>query len=356
LLLFLLLYNLGGAFSVVQVANNKDALWFTSISAYMAVIAGFFALATTADPQGTMKTIRNAWMIAAVCGAVTGIAGYFDIAGTGEAWAPISRAKGTFKDPNVLSTFLIPAAIFIIQDVLLKRGGWTWLKLPALAVIAFGIFLAFSRGAWINLLASVTLTATLLFVLTPSLVVRGRIFIYSVLGVVLAAGALSVALSFETIREVFEVRFNFAQSYDVGETGRFGDQLNFLPMLLVSPNGLGPFEYSKIFGGDPHNVYLNAFAAYGWLGGISYLLLVVTTIMVGWRTVMSRTPLQMHAVAIFCPMLATILQGVQIDTDHWRHFFVMVGLMWGLYAATVEYEADRRLEAHQLPRQMTAFR
>jgi Ni,Fe-hydrogenase I large subunit len=36
-------------------------------------------------------------------------------------------------------------------------------------------------------------------------------------------------------------------------------------------------------------------------------------------------------------LLATILQGVQIDTDHWRHFYILLGLSWGLYAATVEH-------------------
>ena len=37
---------------------------------------------------------------------------------------------------------------------------------------------------------------------------------------------------------------------------------------------LGPLHFQKIFGQDPHNVYINAFASYGWLGGISYFLLM----------------------------------------------------------------------------------
>ena len=339
LILFLLLYNLGGALSVVQVAQNEKALWFSFISIYMAVTSLFFAFAVTNDPSGTMRIVRSGWIVAGVFASITGLTGYFNVAGMGEAWAPISRAQGTFKDPNVISTFLIPPAMFVIQDILLKRGGWILLKLPALSIICFCLFLAFSRGAWVNFVAAVALMVGLHFVLTQSIAIRGRIFVYTVLGVLAAGLALAFALSFEAVREIFVIRFSLQQSYDVGETGRFGDQLRFLSLLVVSPNGLGPFEYSKIFSGDPHNVYLNAFAAYGWLGGFSYILLAISTIFVGWRTIMSQTPVQVHALAVFCPLLTTILQGVQIDTDHWRHFYLLLGLIWGLYAATLRYEA-----------------
>jgi hypothetical protein len=28
-----------------------------------------------------------------------------------------------------------------------------------------------------------------------------------------------------------------------------------------------------------------------------------------------------------------------IDTDHWRHFWMMLGAMWGMFAATQSYKA-----------------
>ncbi|MBS0528129.1 MAG: O-antigen ligase domain-containing protein, partial [Proteobacteria bacterium] len=31
-----------------------------------------------------------------------------------------------------------------------------------------------------------------------------------------------------------------------------------------------------------------------------------------------------------------------IDTDHWRHFWLMLGTMWGMFAATHQYKADAR--------------
>jgi hypothetical protein len=29
-----------------------------------------------------------------------------------------------------------------------------------------------------------------------------------------------------------------------------------------------------------------------------------------------------------------------IDTDHWRHYFLLVGLVWGLFVATERYAGE----------------
>ena len=93
---------------------------------------------------------------------------------------------------------------------------------------------------------------------------------------------------------MLQERASFSQSYDVGETGRFGLQKRSIPLLLEEPNGFGPLRFRTVMGADPHNVYINAFASYGWLGGISYLALIAATMVLGWRM---RLPA--HAVAGF---------------------------------------------------------
>lgn len=335
LIVFLLLYNIGGAASLVPVFYDRDAVTFIAVSSYLGVTAIFFCFLVAGDPTGSMAIIRNAWIVSGVIASLTGIAGYFDVAGMGAAWAPISRAQGTFKDPNVLSTYLVPPAVFIIQGFLLGRTKWRLPSLCALLVILAGIFLAFSRGAWANAAASILLLFFLTFLVSPTIRVRTRVVIIALTGAIGVAGLLSLALSFENVRGMFEERAVLVQSYDAGETGRFGDQARSVPMLLVRPNGFGPLQYRHHFTNDPHNVYLNAFASYGWLGGFAYLLLILSTFAIVWRAVFTASPVQHHAIAIACPLMFTILQGVQIDTDHWRHFYLMLGLLWGLYAATV---------------------
>jgi hypothetical protein len=107
--------------------------------------------------------------------------------------------------------------------------------------------------------------------------------------------------------------------------------------MLDSPNGFGPSGFRNQFGKDPHNVFLNAFVSYGWLGGFAYLLMCISTVAAGWKASMARTPWQAYSIAVFCPMVAVILQGIQIDTDHWRHFYLLMGIVWGLFSASMAY-------------------
>ncbi len=338
MVLFMIAYNVGGGLSVLPVTGIPKTTQFVIVSIYMGISAIFIANVVADDTIKRIAVIKNAYIIAAVLGSIVGLIGYFNIGGMGETWAPILRAQGTFKDPNVLGTFLIAPAIFLIQDFLLGRQRWPISASIALLIIIAGLFFAFSRGAWISAMASGIMLVGLMFVLTPSPRLRTRIVLLCIFGVIALVGLLSVALSIEKIRLLFAERANFLNSYDGGETGRFGNQLRSIPVLLQSPNGLGPLQFSPMFGQDPHNVYINAFSSYGWLGGFSYLLLILSTIIIGIKTVFSRTPWQAFAIAVWCPLFFTILQGIQIDTDHWRHFYLLLGLMWGLYAATVRYQ------------------
>jgi len=340
LIVFLTLYNIGGVASLSQALSDPLAVTFTVVSVYMAVTALFFAFCVAAKPMGRMNVIRNGYVIAGLFGAITGIVGYFDIGSLGESWAPIQRAQGTFKDPNVLSTFLVPPAIFLIQGFLLGTVRWRVVSALTLAIMLGALFLAFSRGAWFNMVLATVLLTGVTFIVIPSSVLRMRIIVLVAIGTLLTIGMLAFLFSFDQVRDLFAERATLIKSYDAGETGRFGNQLNAIPILLDSPLGLAPIRFRHIFGEDPHNVYLNAFAGYGWLGGISYILLILATLAAGWKAIFTRTPWQHHAIAVFCPLFATILQGVQIDTDHWRHFYLLLGLIWGLYAASVAYRPD----------------
>lgn len=346
LIVFLSVYNIGGFLSVMPIVYDSKARMFVIISVYMAITAIFFAMAVLRDPMRILAVMRNAWVFAGLIASINGMIGYFNVFGLGEAWAPISRAQGMFKDPNVLSTFLIMPFVFLVQDIVVLRSRWSWLKIPVLVVIAAGLFLAFSRGAWINAIAATGLMIGLSFVLTPSLALRGRIILYAITGVIVFGILLSVALSIPAVREIFLIRFSLKQEYDVGETGRFARQFKSLFELVALPNGYGPLQFGLKWGEDPHNVFLNAFASYGWLGGFSYLLLIVSTIMGMWQSIFSKTPWQHHSIAVNCVMLTTILQGVQIDTDHWRHFYTLLGLSWGLYAATIGWQASQGKAVH----------
>ena len=123
-------------------------------------------------------------------------------------------------------------------------------------------------------------------------------------------GAFAVEI-FEVINRflIFALFQQCQTGIQTGEFGRFGNQINSIHMLLELPFGFGPLQFGKIFGLDPHNVYINAFGSYGWLGGITYMLMIISTIIVGFRGLLIRTPWQGQSIALFCTFFATALQG-----------------------------------------------
>jgi hypothetical protein len=227
-----------------------------------------------------------------------------------------------------------------MQDVVLARGAGAWRRLLMMLVMMLAILLTFSRGGWGVLVVSSVTLIVLTFATTRSARLRVRIAIVGLGCVLLAVLALAIAVSIPSIGAMFIERSSLDQSYDVGELGRFGSQLRSIPMLLELPLGFGPLRFDEFFPAAPHNVYINAFSAYGWLGGVSYLAFALTTIAVGFRTVFQRSRVQSEAVAVWSCLLPQILQGAQIDTDHWRHLFMLFGCLYGL-AAAVAIEAKK---------------
>jgi hypothetical protein len=312
------------------------------------ITAIFLAAIMADDTLARLETLRRGYLFAAWCAGFAAVLGYFNVAGLGGVFTLYGRASGTFKDPNVLGPFLVPPIVFALQHILIGRLGLAR-GLMVMSVPLAALFLTFSRGAWGNLAGSVLLMVALTFLTTAGATRRARIVFLTLAAFVLMVLALLVALSFENIRSVFEVRASLDQSYDQGVTGRFGNQLRSIPLLLGEPNGFGPLRFRWFFPEDPHNVYINAFASYGWLGGFAWLGLMAATCYVGWALVFRRSPWQNHAIVLWSVLFITILQGIQIDTDHWRHVYLMLGLVWGL-AALARPSPSGQPPASPLPR------
>jgi hypothetical protein len=55
------------------------------------------------------------------------------------------------------------------------------------------------------------------------------------------------------------------------------------------------------------------------------------------RAAFTRTPWQLYVIATLATFVGEVAEGFIIDTDHWRHFFLLLGVVWGLAAATDRY-------------------
>ncbi len=337
----LALFNVGGVLALLPFLDNRESVTFIAISVYISITAVFFAGLIAKSPLDRLTIIRSGYVAAGCIASCFALIGYFNIAGLAEHFTLYGRASGTFKDPNVLGPFLAPPLVWLTQDIMLRRGGALRNIIPLVLMLA-ALFLSFSRGAWGVWAASTAMMVGLTYFTTPSARLRQRIATLSLLGIVAILILLAIALSIPAIRDVFEVRASLSQDYDLGETGRFGAQLRSLPMLLDAPFGFGPLQFRNHFHGeDPHDVYINAFASYGWTGGLFYCAFTVATVYLGWHLVFQRTPFQTQAIPIWSCLFIQILQGFQIDTDHWRHLFLLTGAAYGLIASSRLYLSGR---------------
>jgi hypothetical protein len=340
LLLLLVLLNVGYSIGAIPFIEQSDVANWIATSWYMAVTVIFFAMVVSEDTFARLDMLRRGLIVGGVIAATAGIAGYFNLVPGGHDLLTLyERARGTFKDPNVLGAFLILPALFALQSVVSDGFAKSFRSTIALGIMALAILLAFSRAAWGGLALTSAFMLALMMLTSRSRQQRSRIVVMSVVAVILVVLLVAVLLSFDSIREMFNQRASFDQSYDEGRFGRFGRHVLGADMALDLPFGIGPLQFHNYFPEDTHNSYLNAFMSGGWIAGICYPALVFITVIMGFRHVFVPVPWQRAYLAIFAAFLGTVGESLVIDTDHWRHFWMMLGAMWGMFAATQSYLA-----------------
>jgi hypothetical protein len=305
---------------------------------YMAITAVFFAMVCLQDTGERAEALAHGYLAGGVIAALAGIAGYFNLVPGGyDLLTFAGRARGTFKDPNVLAAFLIFPAIYSLQRVI-EGSFWSAMRnAAAFGIIALAIFLAFSRAAWGTLAGASALMVALMFITAPTQKQRMRIVFLAALAVALLLAAVAALLSFDKIDALFKERASLNQPYDSGRFGRFGRHLLGAAMALEHPTGIGPLQFRRFFPEDTHNSFLNAFMSGGWISGILYPALVFITAAYGLRQVFVRTPWQRIYIVVIATFLVTLGESFIIDTDHWRHYFLLVGLTWSLAIASSRF-------------------
>lgn len=345
LVLALVLLNVGYTISAIPLLDQSEVASWIATSWYMAVTVVFFAMVTSEDTAARLDMLRRGLVVGAIVASLSAIAGYFNLVGGHDLLTLYERARGTFKDPNVLGAFLILPALFALQSVVSDKLLKASRNVIAFGIMSLAILLAFSRAAWGGLVLTSAFMLVLMVLTSRTNAQRSRIIIMSIVAVVLGLALIAVLLSFDSIAEMFKQRASFDQSYDEGRFGRFGRHILGAEMALDLPFGIGPLQFHRFFPEDTHNSYLNAFMSGGWLSGACYPALVFTTVIMGFRHIFVRVPWQRAYLAVFSAFVGTVGESFVIDTDHWRHFWMMLGAMWGMIAAAQIYKIKSSDEA-----------
>jgi hypothetical protein len=338
LALLLVLYNIGFSVAAISVLDAPKTTIWVATSWYLAATAVFFAALIAEDPRRLTPLVRGT-MVAAALAALAALVGYSQIVpALSDLFLRYGRARGTFNDPNVLGAFLIFPMLVAMGRIFAGRRG-TLSAYALVALFASALLLSFSRGAWAQAAFAALLMMLLSFLTSRSGAERLRIVLIAGVGVALLAGLIVLLLSFENVAALFSQRASFEQDYDLGQFGRFGRHVLGMRLALDHPLGLGPLQFHNLFVEDPHNAFLNAFMSGGWLSGLTYLALMLMTLVLGLRYAFVATPWQRAYLALYCAFAGTFAESLIIDSEHWRHFYLIVGALWGLMLASQRYLA-----------------
>lgn len=350
---FTTLWLLAAAGALIGMAFSQDLHGtgiHVAVTLYLYAACVVLAAFVAYDPMRHARLILNAWSFAALVAASAALLGYLSIIPGGyELFTEYGRATGTFKDPNVFAPFLIVPLLYLINVALERPLRGMVLPLFLTAILMLGVFFSFSRGAWINLTLSLALYGYLLLVTTRKARVRLKLLSLLLLGALFAAIAVMAALSSNEISSLLLQRASFDQSYDQGAEGRFGGQQKALGMIAEKPLGIGALEFGQRYHPEAaHNVYLTMFLNSGWLGGAMYLLLVLLSLAFGLRFAMRGTEIRPMFLAVYAAFVGMAGEGIIIDSDHWRHFYVLMALLWGMMAADYSHPSPVAACAHTM--------
>jgi len=335
----LVLINTGYCISGWTVFDDVRVLPWLLTSWYLALTALFFAAMLGVNTQERLDALIRGCVIGGVIASVAAIIGYFRVfPSLNDLLLLYDRARGTFKDPNVLGAFLIFPTLLVLQSVFAGTFRQVAKGTMLLGLMVPAILLSFSRAAWGQMVYTAAIMLTLTFMTTRSPSHRLRIVLFSMAGVVMMGLFIAALLSIDIVADLFQQRASLEQSYDLGAQGRFARYWLGAVFALDKPIGIGPLQFAKFFPEDTHDSFLNAFMSGGWLSGACYPVLVALTLAFGFRAVFVRTPWQPTMIATFAGFFGVVSESVIIDIDHWRHTFLLLGVMWGLIAATRRYE------------------
>jgi O-antigen ligase len=310
-----------------------------AVTLYLYASTILFAGFVANSPRAHTELILKAWTVAALIAAGAGLIGYFGLLpGAYDLFTENSRATGTFKDPNVFGPFLVVPVLYLLSSALQRSVTGMLMPLALAGILMLAVFLSFSRGAWANLALALAIFGYLTLVTTSRAIVRLKIVALLAMGCIVGVGVVLAALTSDNVSDLLAQRATLSQSYDVGSQGRFGGQEKAIELIAQNPLGIGAQQFAARYHPEEvHNVYLTLMLSAGWLGGGIYWILYALTIVLGFRHAMKATENRLLFIAVYAAFVATALESMIIDSNHWRHIYVMMAILWGLMSA------DRRV-------------
>ena len=331
--------------SILSMMNAVDlhrAVKFESITIYMLALAVWLSWAFL-DRHWTHLAIKTYLIVAAASGLLGVAALYLPFPAKHLFLFDGARAKGLFKDPNVYSAFLVPAATIALEEfttprILTWRRRWI---VGVFAASAIGVVVAFSRAAWLNL----TVALVTLIVIQAARRRGVRVAMRSVL-VLVACGFVGFVLLLETGSIAFLQERTHLQSYD---SQRFSNQSSAFSEMTRHALGFGPGQAEVLLPISTHSSYVRTAYEQGLLGISLFILILAGTLVCALLLARRREDVNgVGTAALVAIWLGQMANSFFIDSIHWRHVWIFAGLIWAGYSLGREERepvSRRRLSA-----------
>ena len=306
--------------SSIQVADAGRAAGFFAVTLYLAAFGLWLPSYVTSE--GRARLIVEAYLFAAVSSALLGMLALAGVIPGAAVLTEGGRARALFQDPNVFGPFLVPAALIVAEELvrprLLRLSSVT--KALLLAVLVLGVVFSYSRGAWLNL-------ALALAVMGVVFAARGGVrqalalVAIGLVGAAVVAGAVVATGSADFLAERAR-----PQTYD---TTRFAGQRAGLQPAWEYPFGAGPGQFEAIAGISAHSTYARAIGEQGFLGVLVLAALLGFTLGAAVRNAArGRDTYGIGSAALVAAWCGLLANSAFIDTLHWRHLWLVAGLIW----------------------------
>jgi O-antigen ligase len=319
LLAALIALNVASAVDVVDVGL---AARFFGVTLYLALFALW--LTSYVDSGARSRSLVRAYLAGAVItAALSAVALFAPFPGSDVLVDEGARARGLFKDPNVFGPFLILAFLILLDDLftprLLRAGARA--KVAALVVLMLGVFLSYSRAAWLNLVIGL-LVMLLVYSLRRG---AGRRLTALVALLLVAASTIVAVVAVTGSTSFFEERARL-QAYDAE---RFGTQRSLLTVARANPLGIGPGQVDAVSQLSAHSSYVRALAEQGPLGFLAFASLLAVTLVLAARNVArGRDTFGIGSAALLAAWCGLLANSAFVDTLHWRHLWLVAALVW----------------------------
>ena len=322
------IFLLVGAYLALNIVSAAVAIDFplaVSFGLITLYLAGF-AIWLTSFVNSTKRArlVAGAYVYGAAAVAVLGTLALWVSPLASAGFDPdFYRAQSSFQDPNVFGHFLIPAMLIVLDELLTPRilPGGRVLKLALLAATLIGIVFSYSRSAW----AGAVLGAFIVFAV--HITRRGgtsgapKILALAALAIV----AISFTITSTGTGEFIDERAQL-QRYD---SDRFATQRAGLELAASNPLGVGPGQFENHLRIAAHSTYVRAVAEHGVLGLVTLVALMLLTLLIAARNaIFGRHTYGIGSGALFASWFAIVFASFVIDTIHWRHLWLVAGLIW----------------------------